>query len=215
MVKLVKLVKPATKVLFTGFFGIQPKHTQHYISMWKKLNATVDPEPYHLRDVFSVNHRHAIIRDTFQPKQAHYDVIHCISGGCLYLFNLLQAKHSFTYDRIIFDSGPYLYSTPQVENFVHQTYPNSKCIPVKRLIDIYYNNKLGPVNAEYERTVLYTPADKLVLTSTMDRTIDQPFVEDFIHKTGAKHVKFPTGAHANIYKTNMDEYTSALMDFVK
>jgi hypothetical protein len=198
-----------------GFFGMQQKHAEHYMRMWENIGATVDFESYQIRDIFSIKKQHDIIRATYQPKNSHYDAVYCISGGCLHLLNLVQAKKSFTYDRLIFDSGPYLYSMSQTEHYIHQMYPALKVIPVKRILDLYYVNKIESKNSEYKSVVLNAPVKKLVLTSQTDRIVDQVFIADFVRQSGSTHVKFPSGTHANIYKANKEEYKSALLDFLK
>jgi hypothetical protein len=37
----------------------------------------------------------------------------------------------------------------------------------------------------------------------------------YIDKSGAKHIEFNNGKHANIYLTNQEEYTQSLFDFIR
>ena len=37
----------------------------------------------------------------------------------------------------------------------------------------------------------------------------------YIYKSGAKHIEFNNGKHANIYLENKEEYTQSLFDYIK
>lgn len=169
---------------------MQQKHAGIYIIMWKNLGANVDNE----------------IRNKFIPKKQHYDIIYCISGGSLHMLNLLQAKNKFTYNKIIFDSGPYLYNTCQAENYL-------KYIPIEKILNVYYGEKIKVVNKEYESVVLNLNVPKLILTSKTDTMIDQIYIKKYIKSsTNIKYIEFEKGSHANIYKTNKDEYTAIMFE---
>ena len=201
------------QILFIGFFGMQQKHAGIYINMWKNLGANVDNEVYRINDTFNI-YKHHKIRNKFIPKKQHYDIIYCISGGSLHMLNLLQAKNKFTYNKIIFDSGPYLYDTCQAENYLKQMYPTTlKYIPIEKILNVYYGEKIKVVNKEYESVVLNLNVPKLILTSKTDTMIDQIYIKNYIKSsTNIKHIEFEKGSHANIYKTNKDEYTAIMFE---
>jgi hypothetical protein len=157
---------------------------------------------------------HKTTRELFEPKKNHYDIVHCISGGSLYLHLLLTSKKTFTYSKIIYDSGPYTFDHKQTEIYAHQTFPITKCLPVKNILNAVNGDATVTLIDEHKST-LYTSHEKLVLTSKLDKTIDRDFVMKYIHDSGAKHIEFSKGVHANLYLTNKEEYTQSLVDFIK
>ena len=110
------------KVIFTGFFGMTHKHASTYIKMWNSLGYNVDFEPYKISDVLYAGDRFKKIRKEFIPKNKHYDAAYCISGGSLHMLNLIKSENNFTVNKIIFDSGPYLFSNKHIEHYLHYTY---------------------------------------------------------------------------------------------
>jgi hypothetical protein len=157
---------------------------------------------------------HKTTRELFEPKKNHYDIVHCISGGSLYLHLLLTSKKTFTYSKIIYDSGPYTFDHKQTEIYAQQTFPITKCLPVKNILNAVNGDATVTLIDEHKST-LYTSHEKLVLTSKLDKTIDRDFVMKYIHDSGAKHIEFSKGVHANLYLTNKEEYTQSLVDFIK
>jgi hypothetical protein len=149
-----------------------------------------------------------------RAEKNHYDIVHCISGGSLYLHLLLTSKKTFTYSKIIYDSGPYTFDHKQTEIYAHQTFPITKCLPVKNILNAVNGDASITLIDEHKNT-LYTSHEKLVLTSKLDKTIDREFVMKYIHDSSAKHIEFSKGIHANLYSTNKEEYTASLFDFIK
>ena len=204
-----------SKVCFIGFFGMQKKHAETYINLWRTLDADADYESYSSHSVLRPS-RHDVIRNTFQPKQPHYDVVHCISGGSLYLLLVMQAKKTFTYSKIIFDSGPYTVDHKQTQIYAHQTFPFTRIIPVRTIMNAYFGMPLVlQLHEAHKKHVLYTPHPKLILTSNVDKTIDREYVDQYTRSSGAHRVEFETGKHANIYKFNKENYTQSILDFFK
>jgi len=203
-------------VCFIGFFGIKQQHANKYIDLWNKLNASTNYYKYSAyKDILTIsNHNHKTNRELFEPKKNHYDIVHCISGGSLYLHLLLTSKKTFTYSKIIYDSGPYTFDHKQTEIYAHQTFPITKCLPVKNIFNAINGDIMAILKDEHKST-LYTSHNKLVLTSKLDKTIDREFVMKYIHDSGAKHIEFSKGVHANLYLTNKEEYTQSLVDFIK
>lgn len=203
------------KVLFAGFFGMQKKHTIRYIDLWKKLGSNVvDHEPYELQDIFRVN-AYPIIREKFCSRQPHYDIVYCISGGSLHMLNLIKAKNSFTFDRIVFDSGPYQFSVRQAENYAQQLFPWTKMLPMYSALNMAYKKCTIPLNKEHRDFFLNVNVPKLILTSKTDLIIDSQFIAEYTKsQSNCTHIQFATGAHANIYKTNQDEYENAIFKFL-
>jgi hypothetical protein len=201
-------------VCFIGFFGIKQQHVNKYIDLWNNLNASTNYYKYSsYKDIFTSSN-HKTTRELFEPKKNHYDIVHCISGGSLYLHLLLTAKKTFTYSKIIYDSGPYTFDHKQTEIYIHQTYPITKFLSVKNILSAMNENEMLKLKEEHKNN-LYTPHEKLVLTSKLDKTIDRDFVMKYIDKSGAKHTEFSKGQHANLYLTNKEEYTQSLVDFIK
>jgi hypothetical protein len=201
-------------VCFIGFFGIKHQHVNKYIDLWNNLNASTNYYKYSpYKDLLTISN-HKTTRELFEPKKNHYDIVHCISGGSLYLHLLLTSKKTFTYSKIIYDSGPYTFDHKQTEIYAHQTFPITKCLPVKNILNAVNGDATVTLIDEHKST-LYTSHEKLVLTSKLDKTIDRDFVMKYIHDSGAKHIEFSKGVHANLYLTNKEEYTQSLVDFIK
>ena len=201
-------------VCFIGFFGIKQQHANKYIDLWNNLNASTNYYKYSAyKDVLSTS-SYKTTRELFEPKKNHYDIVHCISGGSLYLHLLLTSKKTFTYSKIIYDSGPYTFDHKQTEIYAHQTFPITKCLPVKNILNAV-NGGVAAILKDEHKSTLYTSHEKLVLTSKLDKTIDREFVMKYIDDSGAKHIEFSKGSHANLYSTNKEEYTQSLFDFIK
>jgi hypothetical protein len=201
-------------VCFLGFFGIKQQHANKYIDLWNNLNASTNYYEYSAyKDVLTTS-SYKITRELFEPKKNHYDIVHCISGGSLYLHLLLTSKKTFTYSKIIYDSGPYTFDHKQTENYAHETFPITKCLPLKNILNAINGDVVAIIKNEHKNT-LYTSHEKLVLTSKLDKTIDREFVMKYIHDSRAKHIEFSKGTHANLYSTNKEEYTQSLVDFIK
>ena len=201
-------------VCFIGFFGIKQQHANKYIDLWNTLNASTNYYKYSAYKDILTSSSHKTTRELFEPKKNHYDIVHCISGGSLYLHLLLTSKKTFTYSKIIYDSGPYTFDHKQTEIYAHDAFPITKCLPVKNILNAVNGDAAMTLIDEHKST-LYTPHNKLVLTSKMDKTIDRDFVMKYIDKSGAKHIEFSKGRHANLYLTNKEEYTESLVDFMK
>jgi hypothetical protein len=201
-------------VCFIGFFGMKQQHANKYIDLWNNLNASTNYYKYSdYKDILTTSN-HKKTRELFEPKKNHYDIVHCISGGSLYLHLLLTSKKTFTYSKIIYDSGPYTFDHKQTEIYAHETFPITKCLPVKNILNAVNGDATMTLIDEHKST-LYTSHNKLVLTSKFDKTIDRDFVMKYIHDSGAKHIEFSKGYHANLYLTNKEEYTQSLVDFIK
>ena len=205
------------KVIFTGFFGMKHKHAEIYTNMWKNLGYDINYEPYTISDVLLPHKNFTRIRNTFKPKYTHYDIAYCISGGCLHMHNLMSAKNNFTIDKVVFDSGPYLFSSNHIENYIHNTYFTKLYkIPLTNSLDyIYEKNKvdLKEYNREYNTTLLSNEIPKLILTSKNDNIIVRPFINSLI-KNNIQHHEFEKGKHANLYKYNKD-YVDIINNFIK
>ena len=203
-----------SKVCFIGFFGMQKKHADIYINMWRMLGAHTDCENYSIKTVVRYSN-HEIILKTFQPKQPHYDAVHCISGGSLYFLLLLQAKKTFTFSKIIFDSGPYTFDNKQTQIYAHQMFPITKLLPVKTILDTCHGmSTMLTLQEAHKKHVLYTPHPKLILTSKLDNTIDREFVDQYTRNSGTHRIEFERGKHANIYNDNKEEYIQSISDFI-
>jgi len=201
-------------VCFIGFFGMKQQHVNKYSNLWNSLNASTDFYRYNAyKDILRTSNYYAN-REVFEPKKMHYDIVHCISGGSLYLHLLLTSKKTFTYNKIIYDSGPYTFDHKQTEIYAHETFPITQCLPIKNILNAINGNRALKLKEEHKLN-LYTPHEKLVLTSKLDKTIDREFVMKYIDKSGAKHIEFNNGKHANIYLTNQEEYTQSLFDFIR
>jgi hypothetical protein len=201
-------------VCFIGFFGIKHQHVNKYIDLWNNLNASTNYYKYSpYKDLLTISN-YKTTRELFEPKKNHYDIVHCISGGSLYLHLLLTSKKTFTYSKVIYDSGPYTFDHKQTQIYTHQTFPITKCLPVKNILNAVNGNATVTLIDEH-KTTLYTSHEKLVLTSKLDKTIDRDFVMKYIDKSGAKHTEFSKGGHANLYLTNKEEYIASLFDFIK
>lgn len=199
-----------SKVCFIGFFGMQKKHADTYINMWRTLGADTDCENYSIQNIFRYS-KHEIILKTFQPKQPHYD-----AGGSLYFLLLLQAKNTFTFSKIVFDSGPYTFDNKQTQIYAHQMFPITKLLPIKTILNTYHGiPPLLALQEAHKKHVLYTPHPKLILTSKLDNTIDREFVHQYTRNSGAKRIEFERGKHANIYNDNKEEYIQSISHFIK
>jgi hypothetical protein len=201
------------KIIFSGFFGMKPNVAKHYIKFLQHLGHKVDFEPYSISDVL-VPWKYKNIRAKFVPKESHYDAMYCISGGCLHMLNLIP---KITVDKIIFDSGPYNHSSKHIEHFIKNKYHVP--FPLEKLIDTTYSVcKLGSieaVNVEYWKTILEPARPQLILTSKLDKIIDQNFVRNYAKdKKNIEHIEFDSGQHANIYKYNTEKYTALVQKFI-
>ena len=203
-----------TTVCFLGFIGIKNQHVNKYINLWNGLNASTDYYKYNgNKDILLLRNYNAN-RELFEPKKTHYDIVHCISGGSLYLHLLLTSKRTFTYSKIIYDSSPYTFDIKHSELYVHQRFPITRYLPVKNILNAITGNDMLKLKEEHKFN-LYTPHEKLILTSKLDKTIDREFVMKYISDSGAQHIEFSKGNHANIYLENKEEYTASLFDFIK
>ena len=203
-----------SKVCFIGFFGMQKKHADTYINMWRTLGAHTDCENYSIQNLFRYSN-HEKVRKTFQPKQPHYDTVHCISGGSLYFILLLQAKNTFTFSKIIFDSGPYTFDHKQTQIYAHQMFPFTKLLPVKTILNTCHGiPTMLTLQEAHKKHVLYTPHPKLILTSKVDKTFDRDFVDQYTRNSGAHRIEFEKGIHANIYNDNKEEYIQSISHFI-
>jgi hypothetical protein len=204
-----------SKVCFIGFFSMKKKHAEPYINMWRTLGARTDCEDYNLVDIMRTQSRYEKIQETFQPKQPHYDAVHCISAGSLYLLFLMQAKRTFTYSKIIFDSGPYTFDHKQTQIVAHEMFPFIKLLPVESILNAYHGLPIMLTLQEaHKKKVLYTPHSKLILTSKVDKTFDREFVNQYTRTSGAHRIEFERGKHANIYNNNKEEYLQSISDFI-
>jgi hypothetical protein len=204
-----------SKVCFIGFFAMKKKHAEPYINMWRTLGARTDCEDYNLLDIMRTQSIHEKIQETFQPKQPHYDAVHCISAGSLYLLFLMQAKRTFTYSKIIFDSGPYTFDHKHTQIVAHETFPFTKLLPVESILNAYHGLPMMlSLQEAHKKKVLYTPHPKLILTSNIDKTFDREFVNQYTRNSGAHRIEFERGKHANIYNNNKEEYIQSISDFI-
>ena len=201
-------------VCFIGFFGIKQQHVNKYIDLWNNLNTSTDCYKYSAYKDILTSSNHKTTRELFEPKKTHYDIVHCISGGSLYLHLLLTSKRTFTYSKIIYDSSPYTFDIKHSELYVHQRFPITRYLPVKNILNAITGNDMLKLKEEHKFN-LYTPHEKLILTSKLDKTIDREFVMKYISDSGAQHIEFSKGNHANIYLENKEEYTASLFDFIK
>lgn len=201
-------------VCFIGFFGMKDNHASKYVNLWNSLNASTDCYKYSAYKHILRTSNHKILRESFEPKKMHYDVVHCISGGSLYLHLLLTSKKTFTYSKIIYDSGPYTFDHKQTENYAHQTFPITRLLPVKNILNAINGNVASQLKDEHKSN-LYTPHKKLVLTCKSDNVIDREFIKQFIYCSGAHNIEFNKGNHANLYKSNKEEYIQSFNDFIK
>jgi len=205
-----------SKVCFIGFFGMQKKHAEPYINMWRTLGAHTDCENYSIADLMRPQSKHEVIRNTFQPKHSHYDAVHCISGGSLYFLLLLQAKRTFTFSKIIFDSGPYTFDNKQTQIYTHQMFPFTKLLPIKTILNTYHGMPtMLTLQEAHKKQVLYTPHPKLILTSKVDKTFDREFVDQYNRNSRAHRIEFERGKHANIYNDNKEKYIQSISDFIQ
>ena len=207
-------------IIFTGFFGMKQSHAIKYINMWNKLGYNVDFEPYKISDVLLGGNRYKTIRNNFKPKNKHYDAAYCISGGCLHMLNLISAKNNFTIDKIIFDSGPYLFSTKHIEHYLYYSMFDSHInkLPISNIIDIIYKmNNIDPdiYNKEYYKSLLKPDLPKLILTCKSDKLIINDFINDLSKSPNTIHREFENGKHANIYSANKDSYIVYINEFMK
>jgi hypothetical protein len=211
------------KVIFTGFFGMKQKHAEIYISMWKKIGYGVSYEPYSTTDVLLAGNKFKEIRNNFKPQHKHYDAAYCISGGCLHMHNLICAKNNFTIDKVIFDSGPYLFNSKHIDNYIHKTYFNkyNQTIPFEKMLTNMYEMRkiyLESYNKEYYNTLLNKDLPKLILLGKEDNIIYRPFVTELInnsHHNNIVHHEFEKGNHANLYKYNREDYIDIVNNFCK
>jgi hypothetical protein len=202
------------KIIFSGFFRIKPSVAKHYIEFFQNLGHKVDFEPYTISDVL-IRRKHACIRNNFIPKSSHYDVMYCISGGCLHMLNLIP---KITVDKIIFDSGPYLCSSKHIEHFIQNKYHVP--FPLEQTINNTYRffkfGSISDANTEYCETILKPLRPQLILTSKKDQIIDQNFIRSYAKdKKNIEHIEFNDGIHANIYKYNKEQYTAIVNQFIK
>ena len=203
-----------SKVCLIGFFGMQKKHADTYINMWRTLGAHTDCENYSIQNLFRYS-KHEEVRKTFRPKQPHYDTVHCISGGSLYFLLLLQAKNTFTFSKIVFDSGPYTFDNKQTQIYAHQMFPITKLLPIKTILNTYHGiPTLLALQEAHKKQVLYTPHKKLILTSKVDKIFDREFVDQYTRNSGTHRIEFERGKHANIYNDNKEEYIQSISDFI-
>jgi hypothetical protein len=204
------------RVIFTGFFGMTTNHAQKYINMWNKLGYSVDFEPYTISDVLLGEPRYNKIQNNFVPKNKHYDVAYCISGGSLHMKNLISAKNNFTIKKIIFDSGPYLFSTKHIEHYIHQMYFKTYKPPLNGILTHFYkfnNSNIDKYNKEYYNTLL-NPIPKLILTCKNDKIIVNDFINDLKKSNNVQYHEFEQGKHGNIYKYN-ESYIDHIDNFMK
>jgi hypothetical protein len=201
------------KILFAGFFGMTPAHAKHYIQLFSRLGHTVHCEPYTFTDV-ALPRNHALVRNRYVPKSPHYDVMYCISGGSLHFSNL-QPKISV--DKIIFDSGPYYYSSKHFEHYLQNKYRIS--LPLEGLINRTYRacnfGSFPNANKEYWKTILDPLRPQLILTAKKDTIVDQAFIQSYAQgKENITHIEYNTGHHANIYKYNVEKYSADVQQFI-
>ena len=203
-------------VLFTGFFGMTAKHAGAYIRMWEKLGHKVDYQPYTHADVLLAGGRFEKIRSNVRLNAKHYDVAYCISGGSLHMHNLLMGSGARV-DRVIFDSGPYLFSSKHIEHYVQAT--TGVNVPLYGIIHNFYQVRgldLEEYNKEFRQTLLARELPKLILTGQKDKVIVRPFVEDLIKDNGEiYHHDFVKGSHANLLRHNEDEYIALVETWLK
>ena len=185
----------------------------------EKIGYDVTYKPYSTIDVLLAGNKFKEIRNNFKPQHKHYDVAYCISGGCLYMHNLICAKNNFTIDKVIFDSGPYLFNTKHIDNYVHYTFFNKykQGIPIdKMLANMYVMRKidLEVYNKEYYNTLLNKDLPKLILLGKEDNIIYRPFVKELIsNDNNIEHHEFEKGIHANLYKYNREDYIDIVNNF--
>jgi hypothetical protein len=208
-------------VIFTGFFCMKQSHALKYITMWNKLGYNVDFEPYKISDVLLGGNRYKTIRNNFIPKNKHYDAAYCISGGCLHMLNIISAKNNFTINKIIFDSGPYLFSSKHIEHYIHYSFcePNNIYkLPLNNFINNMYkinNINLDNHNEEYYKLLLKPELPKLILTSKKDKIIVNDFISTLKNTNNIQHHEFENGKHGNIYIPNKDLYMEHINNFMK
>jgi hypothetical protein len=202
------------KIIFSGFFGMKPSVAKHYIELFQRLGHKVDFEPYTISDVFLIRNNQRT-RDNYIPKSPHYDVMYCISGGSLRMLNIIP---KITADKIIFDSGPYLFSSKHFEHFLQNKYHIP--FPLDPLINASFRafnlGSISEANAEYWKTILEPLRPQLILTSKKDQIIDQNFIRSYAKdKKNIEHIEFNDGIHANIYKYNKEQYSAIVNQFIK
>lgn len=205
------------RVIFTGFFGITNKQASHYTKMWNGLGYNVDYEPYNIMDVLLFKKKY--INRKIIPKVQHYDVVYSISGGCFHMSNILLANKHITYDKVIFDSGPYSYNTKHLEHYVNEKYLfkyKLNHIPVDTIINKFYQFRkidLALYNKNYNDNFISTSKPTLLLTYKNDNIIVKPYIDQLV-LSNTHHYEFEKGEHANLYRTNPQLYIDIIKKFV-
>ena len=202
------------KVIFTGFFGITNKQASHYIKMWNSIGYNVDYKPYNISDIILFRNKYKAKIIIPESVPVHYDIVYSISGGCFHMSNLLFANKHISYDKIIFDSGPYLYNINHLEHFINKKY--SCYIPIETVYKSFLRSKnidLDEYNKNYCDNFLNTSKPKLFLTCKNDNIIIKPFIKQLSNSN--VHYEFEKGEHANIYKMNQQLYLDLISVFSK
>ena len=207
-------------VLMCGFFGMKRRHAEIYKSMWESIGTKVEIQGYEIHQAATYTGWKSV-RKTARIGRAHYDAAFVMSGGSLHLHNLVHSDQGkelgLSYDRLIYDSGPYLPKASHANRYVSGQFGFP--ISVEGLVRAYWGWE-GYVDDKeeidrYLSTTHATSIPKLCLLSENDKLIDKQDVENVMTTTDSSHcVVFSEGKHADIYRHNKEQYLSSIDSFM-
>lgn len=208
------------KVLFIPWFYAKPKNINKYLQLYKKKGINPDIINYRPVDALFYSGHHSLY-NRFKKDKKDYDMVHCVSGGSLVLYNLI--KGGWTTNKIIFDSCPmfptldctvnYLKENNNKMNLSEETL--SKIVKnVWHLDSIIYkcsNNYASQMLDDYNNIVLDQSRKMIILTDPDDKIVQ--------HNKISKDINIPTvyfknSKHAQHLRSNPEKYEKALEAFI-
>ena len=189
-----------------------------YINIFPKVK--LDIIDYNIFDGITYTGRKNIMNGKFADKISYkdYDMIHTFSGGCLVLYSLMQMKNKISYNKVIFDSGPFFPTPEQASNYICNIYG----INNQNINNILINNialfwKLEGINwkkglIDYNKW-LYSINNSLCLHSINDTLLDYKEINKWSLKTNTKIVNFNNSEHVQLYRYEKDKYIENILNY--
>ena len=205
-----------------GWFGAKPYQLNKFRKMYNSFcidKVKILPTPVLQSLTFSGLKQFKV---DGPPKEVNeeFDVIHLFSGSCLRYHSYMQNNPNiFNHKKVIFDSGPFFPTSPQVSNYITETIPILKNYKskIKKITDIIWYIDCNP-NTDDETCAfiqsLKCDREKLFLNSQKDQMIDYEKIMATFSNNNEKHVIFENSSHLQHYKKNKKQYEETIKKFL-
>jgi len=206
------------RILFIPWFYAKPKHINKYLNLYEKHGINHDIIHYQPKDALFYSGHHKMY-NKFKEAKKEYDMIHCVSGGSLVLYNLI--KGGWQTNKIIFDSCPMFPTLDCTTNYIHK-YNNKYNFSeemIKKTVKTIWNfddiinsnskNYKSEMLKNYNKVIFDKSRKMLILTDPDDKLVQYDKIEDlkipteyFYKSKHAQHIIF----HEKKYNNEIEKF---------